>query len=80
MGPRTIALAASMLLASTAFTASFAQTSAVSEKTFDWIFFAIVGIPFILVLGVLLIERQVEMRPRPDQTPPSWPPFTDTRH
>jgi hypothetical protein len=45
-----IALAASMLLAPAAFDASFAQSAAVSEKTFDWIFFAIVGIPFIMGL------------------------------
>ena len=47
---RTIAYAAWMLVASAAFTASFAQTAAVSEKTFDWIFFAIVGIPFVFGL------------------------------
>jgi hypothetical protein len=39
-----------MLLASASFTASFAQIAAVSEKTFDWIFFSIVGIPFIIGL------------------------------
>jgi hypothetical protein len=53
---RTIAFAASMLLASAAFTASFAQTAAVSEKSFDWIFFAIVGIPLILALFDTLIN------------------------
>ena len=47
---RTIASAASMLLASAPFTASFAQTTAVSDQTFDWIFFAIVGVPFVLAL------------------------------
>jgi hypothetical protein len=47
---RTIAFAAPMLLASAPFTSSFAQTAAVSEKTFDWIFFAIVGIPFVLAI------------------------------
>ncbi len=53
---RTIAVAASMLLASAAFSDSFAQSAAVSEKTFDWIFFAIVGIPFVLVLFDTLIN------------------------
>jgi hypothetical protein len=38
-----------MLLASAGFNASFAE-GAVSERTFDWIFFAIVGIPFIIGL------------------------------
>ncbi len=52
---RTIAFAASMLLAPAAFDASFAQTAAVSEKSFDWIFFAIVGIPFVLTLVYTLI-------------------------
>ena len=51
---RLIIFAASILLASAAFTGSFAQTAAVSEKTFDWIFFAIVGIPFIIALVGLL--------------------------
>ena len=51
---RTIIFAASILLASAAFTGSFAQTAAVSEKTFDWIFFAIVGIPFLMALVSLL--------------------------
>ena len=54
MRPLTIALAAFMLLASAAFTASFAQSPAVSEKTFDWIFFAIVGIPFVFGLVELV--------------------------
>jgi hypothetical protein len=36
-----------MLLASAVFDVSFAQSAAVSDKTFDWIFFAIVGIPFV---------------------------------
>jgi hypothetical protein len=45
-----------MLLASAGFTASFAQTAAVSEKSFDWIFFAIVGIPFVLALFDTLIN------------------------
>jgi hypothetical protein len=58
---QVIAIAAVMLLASAGFTASFAQSAAVSEKTFDWIFFAIVGIPFILGLVSLmkpdLLER-----------------------
>ena len=50
---RTIPAAASMLLTSAAFTASCAASSAVSEQGFDWIFFAIVGIPFILGLAEL---------------------------
>ena len=50
----TIIFAAVLLLGSAAFTGSFAQTSAVSEKTFDWIFFAIVGIPFVIALVGLL--------------------------
>jgi hypothetical protein len=53
---RIIVLAASMLLAPAAFSASFAQTTAVSEHSFDWIFFAIVGIPFVLVLFDTLIN------------------------
>jgi hypothetical protein len=51
---KTLASAASMLLASAAFTDSFAESAAVSEKTFDWIFFAIVGIPFVVGLVALL--------------------------
>jgi carbohydrate-binding DOMON domain-containing protein len=51
---REIAFATTMLLSSAAFTSSFAQSSAVSEKTFDWIFFAIIGIPFIIALVGLL--------------------------
>jgi hypothetical protein len=50
MRSRTVAFAVFMLLASAGFTSSFAQTEAVSDKTFDWIFFAIVGIPFVLAL------------------------------
>jgi hypothetical protein len=57
---RTIALAAPMLLSSAAFTSSFAQTAAVSEKSFDWIFFAIVGIPFIMGLVSLLKPDMLE--------------------
>jgi hypothetical protein len=51
---REIALAAPMLLASAAFTASYAQSSPVSEKTFDWIFFAIIGLPFLIGLVALV--------------------------
>jgi hypothetical protein len=47
---RTIALAAPMLLSTAAFNASFAESPVVSEQGFDWIFFAIVGIPFVLAL------------------------------
>ncbi len=50
---REIAFAATMLLASAGFNASFAE-GAVSERTFDWIFFAIVGIPFVIGLVGLL--------------------------
>ena len=53
---RMIAFAASVLLASAAFTASFAQSAAVDEQTFNWIFFAIVGMPFVLALAALIIE------------------------
>ncbi len=76
---RAIAFAATMLLASAAFTASFADSGAVSEKTFDWIFFAIVGIPFLLGLAVLFIEGKGSIRHDREQTPGSWPPFTDVR-
>jgi hypothetical protein len=51
-----------MFLTPAAFNASFAQTAAVSEHTFDWIFFAIVGIPFVLVLFDTLINDG--LRPR----------------
>ena len=51
---RIIAVAAAMLLATAAFTASFAQTSAEGGRNFDWIFFAIIGIPFLLALLALL--------------------------
>ncbi|WP_419758114.1 hypothetical protein [Acidisoma sp.] len=51
---RTIIMAALLLSASAAFSGSFAQSSAVSEKSFDWIFFAIVGIPFVIALVGLL--------------------------
>jgi hypothetical protein len=53
---RTIGFAGSMVLGSAAFSSSFAQSAAVSEKTFDWIFFAIVGIPFVLALVDTLIN------------------------
>ncbi len=64
---RTIAFAASLLLAPAAFNASFAQTAAVSNKTFDWIFFCIIGIPFILALLGLLMPGALERFVRP------WP-------
>ena len=65
-----------MLLASAPFTASFAQTTAVSEHTFDWIFFAIVGIPF--VLAILQLARPDWLEPliqgsRDRTTPPARP-------
>jgi hypothetical protein len=47
---RAIAFAAPMLLSTAVFNASFAESRVVSEQGFDWIFFAIVGIPFILGL------------------------------
>jgi hypothetical protein len=43
-----------MLLAPAAFNACFAQSAAVSEKTFDWIFFVIIGLPFLIALVALL--------------------------
>jgi carbohydrate-binding DOMON domain-containing protein len=57
---RTIAFATAMVLASASFTASFAQSSAVSEKSFDWIFFAIIGIPFVLGVVALLMPNLLE--------------------
>jgi hypothetical protein len=57
---QTIAFAAPMLLASATFTSSFAQTAAVSEKSFDWIFFVIVGIPLVLGLVALLRPNLLE--------------------
>jgi DeoR/GlpR family transcriptional regulator of sugar metabolism len=59
-----IALAAEFVVASAAFTSSFAE-SAVSEKTFDWIFFAIVGIPFIIGLVSLFKPNMLERYIRP---------------
>jgi hypothetical protein len=72
---RTVAFAAFMLLASAGFTASFAQTAAVSEKTFDWIFFAIVGIPFVLAILQLARPDWLEplIRPRSDVSDASDP-------
>ncbi len=57
---RTTALAASFVVAPAAFTASLAQSAAVSEKTFDWIFFAIVGIPFLGALLSLFVPNLLE--------------------
>ena len=54
MRVQTIAFAASMLMASAAFTTGFAQKPRASENPFDWIFFAIVGIPFVLALVELV--------------------------
>ena len=71
MRVRTITFAASMLLSSAAFTSSFAQTAAVSEKTFDWIFFAIVGIPFVIALFDTLIN---------DGWPPESPEVVERRY
>jgi hypothetical protein len=68
---RTIAFAASMLITSATFTASFAESAVVSEQGFDWIFFAIVGIPLVLALLELfapgLSERLIRERPDRDQ-------------
>jgi hypothetical protein len=70
---QTIAFAVFMVLASAAFNASFAQSAAVSEKTFDWIFFAIIGIPFVLVLLDTLINDG--WRPgKPDGVEKRYPP------
>jgi hypothetical protein len=66
---RTVALAASFVVAPAAFTTSLAQSAAVSEQTFDWIFFAIVAIPLAVALVMLLapglIERLVRSRNAP---------------
>jgi hypothetical protein len=76
---RTIASAASLLLASAPFTASFAQTAAVSEKTFDWIFFAIVGIPF--VIGIVQLANPNWLEPiiqgSRDRTAPPVRPISE---
>ncbi|MBW4022729.1 MAG: hypothetical protein HIU92_06235 [Proteobacteria bacterium] len=60
---RLLPLATAFVVASSAFTASFAQSAAVSEHAFDWIFFAIVGIPFVLALVELfspdVLERMI---------------------
>jgi hypothetical protein len=57
---QTFVLAGGMLLVPAAFDASFAQSAAVSEKTFDWIFFAIVFIPFLLALIQLFVPDWLE--------------------
>ena len=57
---RMVAFAALMLVASAVFSSSFAQTSAVSDQSFDWIFFAIVGIPFLIALVGLLKPNLLE--------------------
>lgn len=63
---RTMTLAASFLVAPAAFTASFAQDAGVNEQTFDWIFFAIVGIPLFIAIVELLVpglsERFIRSR------------------
>jgi bacteriorhodopsin len=76
----TIVMAASFVIASAAFTVCHAQTMAVSEQTFDWIFFAIVGIPFILVFVVLLTEGRGQIPPNrmvADKSERSYPPLVD---
>jgi hypothetical protein len=66
---RTLTLAASFVVAPAAFTASLAQDAAVNEQTFDWIFFAIVGLPLVVALVELLVpalsERLIRSRNRP---------------
>jgi hypothetical protein len=57
----TMALATSFVIAPAAFTASFAQTAAVSDKTFDWIFFVIVGTPF--ALGIIQLAKPDWLEP-----------------
>ena len=54
MRVQTIALAGYMLITSAAFTTGFAETPRVSKNPFDWIFFAIVGIPLVLGLVELI--------------------------
>ena len=65
-------LAASFVIASAAFTSSYAQTSAVSEKTFDWIFFAIVGIPLVLAI-VDTVMNDGKRGGRPDDAGKRYP-------
>jgi hypothetical protein len=69
---RTFAFAAPMLLASAGFTTSFAESAVVSEQGFDWIFFGIVGIPFILGLVELFMPGLSEriIREPAGRTPP----------
>jgi hypothetical protein len=57
---KTIAFAGPILVALAGFSASSAQSSQVSEKTFDWIFFAIIGIPFIIALTSLFWPNMLE--------------------
>ena len=73
---RTIASALFILLASAGFETSFAQTAAVSERSFDWIFFAIVGIPFVIALFVLFSENAHRRLHGSEPTTRSWPPST----
>jgi hypothetical protein len=55
-----MALAASFVMAPAAFNCSFAESPVVSEQGFDWIFFAIVGIPFIMGLVSLFRPNILE--------------------
>jgi hypothetical protein len=66
-----MALAASFVIVSAAFTPSFAE-GAVSEKTFDWIFFAIVFIPFVLGLVQLVKPDWLEPIIRDRNSPSGW--------
>jgi hypothetical protein len=65
---RTITLATSFVVAPAAFTASLAEDTAVNEQTFDWIFFAIVGLPLVIALVELLVpalsDRLIRSRNR----------------
>jgi hypothetical protein len=70
------------VIVSAAFSTCLAQTAAVSEKTFDWIFFAIVGIPFILGFVVLFTEGRGQPWPHRDgrsETGRSYPPSANVR-
>jgi hypothetical protein len=76
----TMALAATFVIASAAFTASYAQTAAVSDRTFDWIFFVIVGIPFILGLVQVFKPDILERFIRDRNTPVTWDTGRQSTH
>jgi CheY-like chemotaxis protein len=54
-----------------------ATTAAVSEQTFDWILFAIVGIPFILGFVVLFTEGRGQLPSNRSEPGRSYPPSTN---